>query len=982
MEKIRHQLSSLLNTYSLIAVLRSCAIVAIAYLVLGIICLNLGDIDGYVASFWLPSGLVTAVILKLGYSILPGIFISATIIDALFSPSYLWRHLAIGVSQCLEGIVTYYIFTNIIKEKDPFYSLKNFLWFLVAIICGDFVHTLIGAIAVPLIEGITPDLKAINWFMGGFGGNIILAPFLLTWWGGKWRNKLREIIRVQYLLLASLIFIAIYIINIDLIPFLSFRPAIVIIPLLLWGAFSFSPSGSTLINFIMAILMTWMPRKEITQLSTALGDSQSEDVILLQLLGLTILLTTLIVLVINTEKQRFQIQLERVVNQQAIALDEAKQELQRLGETALQLTENIPVGTYVFRIGINQQPEFTFVSDRYLTMLKLQREQILKDATIPFSLIHPEEYEAFMALNQKTFQNGTSFFWEGRMIVNGETRWYRLESIPRISVEGEKIWEGVLTDITERVENQRQLTQMNLELEARVNQRTIELQESQDFLQRITDASPSILFVYDVEEQRNIYVNREIGLILGYTPEEIQGMGNNFFPSLMHPDDLQKVGEEYTHIYNIKDGEIREWEYRMKNKEGKWRWLYSRYTPFTRNAEGLVKRTIGSAQDITERKEAELENQKLKERLQFILAVNPAVIFTCKAQNFHLTFISDNVRNVMGYTPEEILATPDFWINHLHPEDASTVLAEMNHLMEKGYCNHEYRSLHRDGNYRWVRNELRLIRDSQGNPLEIVGYFTDVGDRKEAETQLQQRNQELIHATRLKDEFLAMMSHELRTPLNAILGVNECLQEEIYGAINDRQLKALNTIENSAYHLLDLINDVLDVSKIEAGEMKLNTDTVSIRDLCHSSMMFIQPQAQKKNITLKSSFCASLPTITIDERRIRQALINLLNNAVKFTPEGGSITLEIDYPLMKEKETPPFIRLAVMDTGIGIAPENIKKLFQPFVQIDSALNRNYEGTGLGLTLVKRIVELHGGTVEVSSELGKGSCFTIDLPCQM
>ena len=259
----------------------------------------------------------------------------------------------------------------------------------------------------------------------------------------------------------------------------------------------------------------------------------------------------------------------------------------------------------------------------------------------------------------------------------------------------------------------------------------------------------------------------------------------------------------------------------------------------------------------------------------------------------------------------------------------------------------------------------------------------EIAERKQAEQQLTETNQQLARATRLKDEFLANMSHELRTPLNSILGMNEALQEEVFGGINERQLKALQTIESSSRHLLALINDILDVAKIESGQVTLELTATDLDSLCQSSLAFIKQQALAKRIKLIPRIPKHLPEIMLDERRIRQVLINLLNNAVKFTLEGGTITLEVSQVQRESSTTNPtplnYLKIAVIDTGIGISAENIQKLFQPFIQIDSALNRQYNGTGLGLALVKRLVEIHGGTVELTSELGVGSCFAINLP---
>jgi PAS domain S-box-containing protein len=315
----------------------------------------------------------------------------------------------------------------------------------------------------------------------------------------------------------------------------------------------------------------------------------------------------------------------------------------------------------------------------------------------------------------------------------------------------------------------------------------------------------------------------------------------------------------------------------------------------------------------------------------------------------------------------------------------------------------------------WEINLLQKTANQLAIAIQQANLFEqlqqELCDRQLAEQQLTERNQqlrvsneELARATRLKDEFLANMSHELRTPLNAILGMTEGMQDKVFGDISEAQVKALQTIERSGSHLLELINDILDVAKIESGQIELEYSTISVETLCQSSLTFIRQQALKKRIHLETKLQPNLPDLNIDERRIRQVLINLLNNAVKFTREGGCITLEVSYQsrerercsLIEENPSKPskndvqlvqlnvdtsnYLRIAVIDTGIGIAPENIQKLFQPFIQIDSALNRQYQGTGLGLALVKRIVELHGGKVDLTSELGVGSCFTVILPC--
>ncbi|AFZ02493.1 AAA family ATPase [Calothrix sp. PCC 6303] len=312
----------------------------------------------------------------------------------------------------------------------------------------------------------------------------------------------------------------------------------------------------------------------------------------------------------------------------------------------------------------------------------------------------------------------------------------------------------------------------------------------------------------------------------------------------------------------------------------------------------------------------------------------------------------------------------------IHPEDLPHIISANQQLFNTGekQTGLEFRMKHQAGYWVWVTCNNAPMFDPLGNIIGFYGILRDISDRKQAELQLQQTNEELIRATRLKDEFLANMSHELRTPLNAILGMTEALTEEVFGAVNERQLKSLETIEGSASHLLEVISDILDVAKIESGHLELKCAPTSVNHICQSSITFIKQQAHIKRITIETKFPPNLPDWMGDERRIRQAMINLLNNAVKFTPEGGRITLEV------KNSEPGFLQVSITDTGIGISPQNIKKLFQPFIQIDSSLNRQYDGTGLGLALVKRIVELHGGSVGLTSEVGVGSCFSFKLPC--
>jgi PAS domain S-box-containing protein len=291
--------------------------------------------------------------------------------------------------------------------------------------------------------------------------------------------------------------------------------------------------------------------------------------------------------------------------------------------------------------------------------------------------------------------------------------------------------------------------------------------------------------------------------------------------------------------------------------------------------------------------------------------------------------------------------------------------------------------------YRWLRTTKIPLRDSAGKIIGVLGFFQDITEHKQLETQLRQSNErlalanvELTRATRLKDEFLANMNHELRTPLSSILGMTQALSREIYGPMTERQHRSLAIVERSGRHLLSLINEILEVAKIEAGRIDLHWEDLSVQKLCEESLVFVQQHALQKHIRLTSKIDPNVTTLRGDGLRLKQALINLLDNALKFTPEAGQVELNAKLGTCNHHssaQSGEMLILSVADTGIGIAPEDQPRLFQSFVQLDSSLNRQYFGTGLGLALVKYIVELHGGTVEVKSQLNQGSRFTLYLP---
>ena len=279
--------------------------------------------------------------------------------------------------------------------------------------------------------------------------------------------------------------------------------------------------------------------------------------------------------------------------------------------------------------------------------------------------------------------------------------------------------------------------------------------------------------------------------------------------------------------------------------------------------------------------------------------------------------------------------------------------------------------LRKDGTEFPVEISLSPLRTDQG--LLVTSAIRDITGQKEAERILQEKNAELERANKAKDSFLASMSHELRTPLNGIIGFAEFLADGKPGAINAKQKEYLEDILTSGQHLLHLINDILDIVKIQAGKLDLNPERFRLHDGIRQVCSGVGPMAQEKSIRLAVQIDAGLDSVLLDTQRFRQVLYNLVSNALKFTEDGGSVDVTA------EAVAPDRFRLSVRDSGIGIKAGDMARLFIEFEQLDSGPGRRFGGTGLGLALTRRIVEMQGGTIGVESEVGKGSTFWVILP---
>ncbi len=539
--------------------------------------------------------------------------------------------------------------------------------------------------------------------------------------------------------------------------------------------------------------------------------------------------------------------------------------------------------------------------------------------------------------------------------------WININAVPRFRSGQSRPYEVFTTfdDVTERRQADQALR--------RSEEKYRGLMESLDNVVATVDQDGRFLYMNDVAAAQ---LGRPAGELIGKTMGEL-------FPApvaarqLQHV--LQVISKDRSTVYEA-----------QSFVRGVSRWYRTTIQPIHDEFGKVVYALINST-DIHDLKQAQEELQALNHTLEQRVAERTAEVqdlydyapigYHSLDEDGYYVRINQTELDWLGYSREEVLGRS--FADFTTAAGGLKFPSKLVELTQTGAVhNLEYDMVRKDGSTFPCLINASGIYDADGVFVMSRSTMLDNTVGKQAAEALQLANAEMERAVRLKDEFLANMSHELRTPLTGILALGENLLEEIYGPLSERQEKALRNIDISAQHLLSLINDLLDLSKIEAGRLELDLQPVGVNDICQASMVFVRETAHKKAIKLLYAIEQPDAMVLADARRLKQMLVNLLSNAVKFTLGGGRVDLHVSVD-----ENAHQIQFVVQDTGQGISLEDQGKLFLPFVQLDNALTRKYEGTGLGLALVKRLAVQHGGTVTVASTgvPGEGSCFTITLP---
>jgi len=557
---------------------------------------------------------------------------------------------------------------------------------------------------------------------------------------------------------------------------------------------------------------------------------------------------------------------------------------------------------------------------------------------------------------QMTLAGQGGAMWKCDFLIRtrtGEERWLADSAIQVLGENGLPVGSiGIIQDITERKETEKVL-------EARVKQATAQVQD-------LYDNAPA--GYHSLDANGNILIINQTELNwLGYPRDELLGhpVSNLFTPASVQT--FRKIFPVFMQL-----GSLNNLELEFVRRDGT-------VMPILVNAlaiydeHGNYVMSRSTILDNTERKKAEQALRESNDQNSLLFEESPDAVILFDELG-HVVRMNHAAQVVTGYSSDQMVGHSWAEIGLL-PRDQVAQLAASTLTTStevNPFTSIEFKLKRADAEFRDV--SMRVFGVKIQGRQHYLSTMRDITTEKQAQETLRRANLELARAARAKDEFLANMSHELRTPLNAILGLTESLGEQLIGPLNERQISALQTIEASGRHLLTLINDILDLSKVESGNEELHITPVAVTSLCESSLIFIKQAAHKKQIRVTSTLDLAVEWVSADERRLKQMLVNLLSNAVKFTPAGGQIELTVAGDVANQTAS-----FSVHDTGIGIDPEDLPRLFKSFVQLDGSLTRRYEGTGLGLALVARMAEMHGGSVHVASEPGKGSRFTIVLP---
>jgi PAS domain S-box-containing protein len=588
----------------------------------------------------------------------------------------------------------------------------------------------------------------------------------------------------------------------------------------------------------------------------------------------------------------------------------------------------------------SKQKGVIFCSESLFEILKISKEEFYQDPLSWNNMVHPEDKERLFYM-MDYLKEGDVFDIEYRIInTQGKTFWFRDRGFNVRKENSDLIIEGVAYNITNR-----KLAEIKQE-------------ESEEALRLVIENIPYAVFAHNLDGEL-VIVNKTSSQYTGYTGDELLKMKvNDIDKGSISRKDRENIWAK------LQYGDFDTFLAEHHRKNGSTYPVEISLTSFKLKNQPVL---LAVAQDITKRLQTEKELRESEEKYR-LLAENMIDMVAIHEADGTYSYVSPSVKVLLGYSPEELIGKNPYML--FHPEDQKRV-KEKSHeqaLQGKVVTSFEYRIKNNAGDFVWFNTNTKPLYNEKNQLVGLQTVSRDITEQKKA----QKLKNDLIVAqqsAKLKERFLANMSHEMRTPMNGIIGMTEFLSET---KLNNKQKDFVDTIKESSESLLHIINDVLSLSKIEQGMVELDEDVVCLQDIFNHTINLFKAEAKRKNIRIKYFAEDDLPSnLMLDAQNLRQVLYNIVSNALKYTEKGE---VNISVQLIDKMENNVKIKVVIEDTGLGIPEQDCQRIFDPFVRLDDEFTKTTEGTGLGLTIAKNLVEIMGGNMGVESKPNQGSRF--------
>ncbi|WP_161988969.1 PAS domain S-box protein [Sphingomonas glacialis] len=902
--------------------------VAAAFGLLGWWGVMLTQMEARIPPVWLPNAIVVAVLLRtdrLALFLLPVCFAAGVISELVLDESLIRAVLLTG-SNILEIAAVVAVMRLWCGERPDLTRFREVLVF--GFVGGILVTCAKGLLAAAVMAaqfGRPDPADWFAWWTADSLGMMIVAPMVMTAIDG-WRRRSPPslaTVREWFVVLSVGLAITVGVFAQTHFPFLF-----LVTPVVLVAALRLGPSGTVVATAMVALVAAIATRAHLGPIDLIRGDL-NEKLIALKVFLVTNVAMGLPIAALIAGLERARVDLE------------ASRDFQR------SILENMQ--EVLFRT--DKEGRWTFLNPAWEQLTGYSVEESLGQPS--FTILHSEEVDEAKRLTQSARDGEMPpHSREWRLLgADGSSIHVEVATANLHDAQGRYLGRaGSVRDITARKAVQVALT------------------ESQRRFQTLANVSPAGIFQSDLTGACT-YVNRAWLNFAGISFDEAMGRG---WTRAVLKEDLPRLRDEWATAM-VGGTEYRSW-FRFLRPDGSQSWMEGVSAPeFDEN--GRLVGHIGVSLDVTDRKLAEQALVESEQQLSLLAAHATDAVFRLDLTGRCL-YASPSVRELLGISPKSVIGHD--LLTGFYPDDEASVIAAHRALargeVERIVVSYRSAPFGKPGTWVWMEANCGLVRDPEtDDPLEVIAAVRDITERKQLEVELDAALQRAEAAAQAKSSFLANMSHEIRTPMNGVVGFTELL---LGSELTDEQRDTVQIIADSGKAMMQLLNDILDISKIEAGQMRCNEEAIDLPDALKSCIKLMDALARRKSIVLGIEIAADLPEWVItDGLRLRQIVLNLLGNALKFT-DVGSVTLRASRQADPDGER---IEIEVADTGPGIAEDRHRAIFEQFVQADTSVARQYGGTGLGLAISRQLARLIGGTLELSSMLGKGTSFYLRLP---